>query len=202
VLYNPADDGTLLIRGLEASLTSVDLYLIDLRGKILREYDLPGDMLYGADWELGGMAYSPDGRTIAHNTVEPGDVFRTWLVDVDGTNQRAVPVPPGAPDDYSQAWPVFSPDGRWIAMESWVGIPGGPSTNQLAIAPVDLSAPARGVGPQRPGQAIVKAWAPDASRVLFAARDALELYEADPVTGEWSRLPWNSELPDWQRTAR
>ena len=33
------------------------------------EYGLPGDMLYGADWELAGLAFSPDGRTIAYNVV-------------------------------------------------------------------------------------------------------------------------------------
>ena len=50
-------------------------------------------MLYGADWEFAGLAFSPDGRTIAYNSVEPGDRFRAQLVDVDGTNQRPIPPP-------------------------------------------------------------------------------------------------------------
>ena len=107
-------------------LGATDLYMIDLTGHVLREYNLPGTMLYGAQWELAGIAFSPDGKTIAHNSVEeiPGGArFRTYLVDVDGTNQREVPVPPNAPVDYSQAWSAFSPDGKWIIMESWVGAP-------------------------------------------------------------------------------
>ena len=159
-------------------------------------------MLYGADWELSGLAFSPDGKTIAYNSVEPGDRFRAQLIDVDGTNRRPVPVPVDAPPEYSQAWSVYSPDGRWIAMESWIGLPGGPATNQLAIAPADGSAPARGIGPRLSDQAIVKTWSPDGTKVLFAARDAKQMYEADPVTGAWTRLPWDSELPDWQRRAR
>ena len=201
VVYNPADDGTLLIRGLDR-LQTVDLYLIDLQGHVVRRYGLPGDMLYGADYEFAGLAFSPDGRTIAYNSVEPGDRFRAQLVDVDGTNQRPVPAPADAPaDSYSQAWPAFSPDGRWVAMESWAGAIGGDVTNQLAIAPADGSAPARLVGPS--------VAEPDGRQGVVARRHegavrrprSATLYEADPVTGEWRQLPWNSELPDWQRGA-
>ena len=192
-VYNPADDGTLLIRG--DAVGAVDVYLIDLDGTIVRDFDLPGDMLYGAEWELSGLAFSPDGRTIAYNSVEPGDRFRTQLVDVDGTNRRPIAPPVGAAADYSQAWSVFSPDGRWIALESWVGVPGGPAVNQLAIAPTDGSAPARGIGPKLPNQAIVKTWSPDGTKVLFAASDALQLFEADPVTGEYSDCPGTASCP-------
>ncbi len=199
--YNPADDGTLLVRAIDRAL-DVNVYLIDLEGNVVRSYELPGDMIYGADWELAGLTFSPDGRTIAYNSVEPGDRFRAQLVDVDGTNRRPVTPPVDANGNYSQAWSVFSPDGRWVAMESWVGVPGGPATNQLAIAPADGSAPARGIGPKLPNQSIVKTWSPDGTKVLFASRDAHQLFEADPVTGAFSELPWTSELPDWQRRAR
>ena len=118
-----------------------------------------------------------------------------------GPIRRPVPPPVDATANYSQAWSVFSPDGRWIAMESWVGAPGGPATNQLAIAPADGSAPARGIGPRMPNQSIVKTWSPDGTKVLFASRDSHQLFEADPVTGAFSELPWTSELPDWQRRA-
>ncbi len=50
-----------------------------------------------------------------------------------------------------------------------------------------------------PNQAIVKTWSPDGTKVLFASREAHQLFEADPVTGAYSELPWTSELPDWQR---
>ena len=91
--------------------------------------------------------------------------------------------------------------GRWIALETWVDNPDGGSTNQLGIAPADGSAPPRLIGPQLRNQAIVKSWAPDSSTLLFAARDEKLVFQADPETGETERLPWNSELPDWQRRA-
>ena len=199
-VYNPADDGSLLIRGLKAGY--VDLYLINLDGRVLRSYGLQGGMLYGPDWELAGLAFSPDGQTIAHNVVLPQDRFGTDLIDVDGSNERVVPRPVDARPDYSQAWPVFSPDGRWIAMESWVGAIGGRATNQLAIAPADGSAPAHGVGPALPNQSLRKAWSPDGTKLLAAASDINIVYEIDPITGESSKLPWSSDTPDWQRVAR
>jgi Tol biopolymer transport system component len=201
-LYNPANDGTLLVRGSDGS--KVDLYLIDLAGHVVRNYNLPGEMAYGAYWELSGLAFSVDGRTIAHNSVEPvtdGARFRTYLVDVDGSNPRLLPEPAGTGSDYSQAWPLFSPDGRWVALETWVGTPGGDSINQLGIAPADGSAPPRLVGPTLPRQSVVKSWAPDSTHVLFASRDAHQLFEAEPQTGRYSGLSWTSELPDWQRRA-
>ena len=201
-VYNPANDGTLLVRADDASGTT-DLYLVDLAGHVVRRYNLPGDNVFGPAWELSGPVFSPDGRTIAHNSVEQtatGAVFRTYLVDVDGSNQRLLPEPLDQETPYSQAWPIYSPDGNWILMESWVGTPGGPATNQLAIAPADGSAPARGIGPKIANQSLVKAWSPDGTTILMAARDIGEIYQVDPVTGASTKLPWAAELPDWQRT--
>jgi len=199
-LYNPADDGTLLIRGEKGGY--VDLYLIDLSGRVVRSYGLQGGMLYGPEWELAGLAFSPDGTTIAHNVVLPEDRFRTQLIDVDGANSRWVPAPHDAPPAYSQAWPSFSPDGKWILMESWVGSPGGPSTNQVAIAPSDGSAPARQIGPSLVNQSLIRAWSPDGTKVLVGVVDVNDSYEVDPVTGDYAKLPWTGDFPTWQRVAR
>jgi Tol biopolymer transport system component len=202
--YNPADDGTLLVRATDG--TAVDVYLVDLEGTVLHTYDVDGDMVMGPYWEMSGLGYSPDGRTIASNSVERYPAtgngrFRTYLMNADGTNRRLLPEPPGVRGEYHQAWPRFSPDGKWIALETWVWGSDGSSTNQLGIAPADGSAPPRLLGPQLPNQSIRSTWAPDSSRVLFAANDANLVWSADPVTGETERLPWNSELPDWQRRA-
>ena len=197
-VYTPADDGTVLIRGFDGR--KVDVYLVNLDGTVLRTYGLHGDMLNAPYWEMAGLTFSPDGRTIANNSVEAAG-FRTYLMDADGGHRRMVPLPAGVPFHYHQAWPAFSPDGRWIALETWVDNPDGGSTNQLGIAPADGSAPPRLIGPQLRNQAIVKSWAPDSSTLLFAARDEKLVFQADPETGETERLPWNSELPDWQRRA-
>jgi len=202
VVYNPVNDGTLLIRGLD-KVGNVNVYLVDRDGRVVRRYGLPGHMLYGENYELSGLAFSPDGRTIAHNSVDDATgpvTFRTWLVDVDGSNHRILPLPANASSDYSQAWPIYSPDGKWIAMESWAGLPGGPAVNQIAIAPADGSAPAHGVGPTIPNQSLVKGWSPDGKTLLLGVRDKNEVYQIDPITGLGKQLPWSGELPDWQRT--
>jgi Tol biopolymer transport system component len=204
VLYNPANDGTLLIRGTD-KVGNVDVYLVDLDGRVVRRYGLPGTMLYGKDYELSGLAFSPDGRTIAHNSVDDATgrvTFRTWLIGVDGSNHRLLPLPLDAGEAYSQAWPIYSPDGRWIAMESWVGAPGGIAVNQIAIAPADGSAPAHGVGPAIPNESLLKAWSPDGKTLLLGVRDQKEVYQIDPATGVGKQLPWSGDLPDWQRTLR
>ncbi len=202
-VWNPAGDGTLLLRGDDkAGITH--LYLVDVGGHVPRQYDLPGTMVYGGDWELAGQTFSPDGRTIAHNSVEDGPNgvrFLTYLVGIDGTNQRMLPTPVGAPGNYSQAWPVYSPDGKWIAMESWVGAAGGPATNQVAVVPADGSSPARGVGPKLDSQSLLKSWSPDGKTLLVTSRDRNQAYQVDPATGGWSALPWSSDMPDWQRVA-
>ena len=123
-------------------------------------------------------------------------------IDVDGTNQRPVAVPVDAPPNYSQAWSVFSPDGKRILMETWVGLPGGPSTNQVAIAPTDGSAPARGDGPSLVNQSLLRSWSPDGTKVLVGVVDINDTYEVDPMTGEYTKLPWVGDMPAWQRMLR
>jgi Tol biopolymer transport system component len=201
-VFNPLNDGTLLVRGDLAGITY--LFLVDLDGQILRRYDLPGSMVFGAEWEFAGATFSPDGKTIVYNSVENGPNgvrFLANVINTDGTNRRVVPLPVDPAGNYSQAWPVFSPDGKWIAMESWVGIPGSPATNQIAIVPADGSAPAHGVGPKLENQSLLKTWSPDGRTIIVTSVDRNQAYQVDVASGAWSILPWSSDMPDWQRLA-
>ena len=154
---------------------------------------------------LTSSHWSPDGKTIAFNYLQPDPArdewyYRTALVDPDGSNLRVLPPVQDTPL-FNQAWPVYSPDGKWIVMDSWMTQADGTAVNQLAIAPADGSGPARGIGPEVPGQSLVKTWAPDGSRVILSLEGSATLYAVDPVTGDSELLPFNSELPDWQRVA-
>ena len=204
VVWDPQRPGVLLVRGENRLTSAVDLYFVDLDGAILSTVDLlQGQMIDGTEYEFSGLALSPDGSTIAYNSVEavepPVGRFRAHVINRDGTNDRPIPAP--VETRYSQGWPIFSPDGKWIVMESWLTQPDDTAINQLALAPADGSAPAHGIGPSVPGQSLIKIWSPDGTRIIMAVADQNEVYAINPVTGIGERLPWAADLPDWQRVA-
>jgi len=60
---------------------------------------------------------SPDGNTLAYIHVEDEDITkrRLWIMDADGSNRRPLIVDPVP---HIQAYPRWSPDGRYIAYVS------------------------------------------------------------------------------------
>jgi Lipoprotein LpqB beta-propeller domain/WD40-like Beta Propeller Repeat len=63
--------------------------------------------------ELGGLAWSPDGSTIAMSnspSVSDGSQGEIWLVDADGSNLRRITGNDGS------WWPTWSPDGQRLAV--------------------------------------------------------------------------------------
>ena len=203
--WDPTRLGVLLVAMTDVDQNgAMDLYYVDAAsGSILSRIDMTGANLYGPGYEFSGLAFSPDGSTIAYNSVESeatGEHFWVRLMDRDGRNDRAVALPAGIPSLYSQAWPTFSPDGKWIALESWVGLPGR-GVRQLAIARTDGSAPTRRIGPEVVEHGMVKIWSPDGTSVLTHADEIDEIYLIDPVSGTSQLLPWKSDFPDWQRVA-
>jgi Tol biopolymer transport system component len=203
--WDPTRPGALLVAMTDVDQNSgMDLYFVDAAsGSVLSKIDMTGANLYGPGYEFSGLAFSPDGSTIAYNSVETeaaGEHFWVRLIDRDGANDRAVALPAGVPALYSQAWPVFSPDGKWIALESWVGQPGF-GTRQLALADPTGSSPTRRLGPTAPEHSIVKIWAPDGTSVLIHVDTIDDMYLIDPISGESTPVPWNSDFPDWQRVA-
>ncbi|MGE3843923.1 MAG: TolB family protein, partial [Vicinamibacterales bacterium] len=55
---------------------------------------------------------SPDGESIAYWKLEPGGALNTWVQPVTGGLARRVTA-----DPESANYPVWSPDGRWLAVE-------------------------------------------------------------------------------------
>ena len=203
--WDPTQAGVLLVRGETRANGQIDLYYVDVSGatpKILSIIDMPkGPILFGPSWEYVAIAFSPDGSTIAYAVPEGpsgAEVFRTHLMNRDGTNDRTV----GSIniDGYNYSWPVFSPDGKTIAMESWFGWADG-GINTLAIVPADLSRPATFVGPSMP-HALQKSWSPDGTRLFAKPGDTTDAYSIDPINGTYEKLPFDLDyLPGYQRLA-
>ena len=206
--WDPTRPGFLLVRYEDTQTKDVGLYFVDVNGTtptVEARVPVVGRNLYGPTWEFSGLSFSPDGATIAYNSVEgeaDGEHFWAHLINRDGTNNRLVPLPEKLPKLYSQAWSAFSPDGKWIAMESWwPKVVGGDAVNQIALAPSDGSAPARPIGPVIDGSSLIRFWTPDGTRVVACAPDLLQMYTIDPVSGSSERLPF-TDCPGWQRVAK
>lgn len=206
VSWRPPSGAQLLIRTQAAGQTG--LYTINADGTGIKGLGLPGTSDFGTTYTLSGSTWSPDGKTIAYNSVEaiPGagaSHFRVRLINADGTDGRAVAGPSQV--SVQEAWPVYSPDGRWIVVHRWVFKGDSPTAEGwLAVMPSDGSAPARDIGPRIPGgedTGLSKVWSPDGTRVLMRADNTKQTFSIDPVSGSYEMLVWTSELPDWQRVA-
>jgi Tol biopolymer transport system component len=211
--FSPPAGERLLVRARVSGTMTVGLYTMNLDGSALQTVVEPVETSYGTTFTLGGARWSPDGRTIAYNGIEPmpagvtspvSEHFRLHLVNPDGSNDRAVP---GPSDPLVQEnWPLYSPDGNWIAVARWTfasdGTPG--ATGWVAIMPANGSEAARDVGERFSDDAdtgIAKIWSPDGTRLLELVASKELVYSIDPVTGQSELLPWTTALPDWQRIA-
>ena len=102
---------------------------------------------------------SPDGCEVAFSEIDTATGMpRLYVRPIGGGVARALSAP-----DQAETYPVWSPDGRWIATEV--------RTEQGTVVGVH---PARG-GPLRRltrglGQSWIHSWAPDSDRILFAGQ--------------------------------
>jgi Tol biopolymer transport system component len=204
--WDPTRPGVLLVRAEDRGTSDVDLYYVDVNARpatILSKVDMPnGTIPYGTGWHFVAIAFSPDGSTIAYADPE-GETsdslaFRTHLMNRNGTNNRTIGSTNVA--GYNQSWPIFSPDGTTIALESWFGWRDG-AVNTLAVVPTDLSKPAILVGPSL-AHSLIKSWSPDGTRLLVAPGDTKDVYSIDPVSGAYEKLAFELDyVPAWQRLA-
>jgi Tol biopolymer transport system component len=213
VSWQPPDGKTLLVRGHDVG-DRLYLFTVNPDGTDLTSFNLPGTSAFGREYTLSGSTWSPDGTTVAYNSIQEykkqdGKLvltkshFRVHLIAADGTNDRAVQNPPD--DTIQEAWPLFSPDGKWIVVHRWVFKEDSPTAEGwLAVMPADGSAPARDIGPRISGgedTGLSKLWSPDGTRILMGTANSRQVFSIDPVSGDYETLPWVNELPDWQRVA-
>lgn len=201
--WRPPDGAELLVRA-SAVDKSVDFYRVRADGTVIGALQLPDAMVFGPDWDVSGPAWSPTGDRLAYNQVEkiagdPGGHFRVHVVGPDGTGDVALPGP--LDPLVHEAWPVWSPDGRWIAVEHFVF--GEPGEGWLAMLPSDGRAPARDLlprGPAHPDGGIVKTWTPDGTRVIARNNGSGKMWSIDPSTGAIEEIAWSAiDLPDMRR---
>lgn len=206
VAWRPPGGVELIVRA-EGPDGRQDLYIVDVAKHRHRALHIRSPLLLGPTWDVGGPAWSQAGDQLAYNAVDPmiagpfDGHFRIHLVHPDGSADVALPPP--ADDDIQEAWPDWSPDGRWILVHRWTWQPGG--EGWLAVMPADGSAPAHDIGRRFSGgedTGLVKTWAPDSTRVIVRVENTQQIFSIDPVTGVDEELPWTgSDLPDYQRLA-
>jgi dipeptidyl aminopeptidase/acylaminoacyl peptidase len=162
------------------------------------------------NWELqrlGGTAISPDGR-LAVVSVTRFDVKENkgytdlWMIPTAGGDARQLTADPA-----SDTYPVFSPDGRWIA---FVSKRGEDKESQIYVIPTD-GGEARRVTNVPTGASVPK-WFPDSQRIAFVSEIWIDLVNWDDqakrrqeredskMSGKlWSKAPvsyWDHYLDD------
>jgi Tol biopolymer transport system component len=204
MVWRPPTGAELLVRATTKG-GGQDFFLVGADGTVVRSFGLPNPLRFGPDWENSGPAWSPDGTLLAYNRVEPldGDLsghYRVHVIRADGTGDIALP---GAADPtLHEAWPLWSPDGKWIAIERFVFESDGQA--RIAVFPADGSAGARDIGPTQHGedQGVVKTWTPDGTRLISYVRTTGESFVIDPATGASVKAAWQAASePDFRRLA-
>jgi len=199
-MFRPPDGRQLLFRGVKDSV--VDLYLVRPDGTGLTPLNRQSLALTGAELDLLGPGWSPDGGLITYHTVDPvpggGNQVALHVFDPDTREDRVISPQPA---NVNQGWAVWSPDGRWIAVQRWEF--GG--TGRFAIIPSDGRGAGHEInlGTRLDDGAWIAEWAPDSTRVLEFFDRGTGLLSVDPATGQYTKLPWPVEQPvTWQRLGR
>jgi len=208
IAWRPPKGRELLVRGQSTESGEIDFYIVDVDAQpkpTVSAVGLDPHQNFGPEWDNSAPSWILDGTAIAYNVVEHAsdglpDRYRIHVVDADGSNDRALPGPPGK---INEAWPFVSPDGRSILVQHFIWDDQPDTALWLAVLPADGSAPAHDIGPRlsHDPEPYDRAWSPDGSRVLARA-GSMGVIAIDPVGGTFTKLGWgDAPLGDWQRLA-
>ena len=155
----------------------------DASGKRPVKVLTPGETSVGNVGEPGRFDWSPDGRSIVF-THQPTPYVDDWprsdvsIVDVETAAVRAL-VSSGA----SESNPVFSPDGRSVALAVSDDPPSWAFAARIAVVSRDGGTP-RLLAPTRDERPDILGWSADGRRVIFAeTRGTANRVSAAPVHG-------------------
>jgi Tol biopolymer transport system component len=139
---------------------------------------------------------SPDGRELAFHLIDEKGLINVWTQPIEGGPRKQVTF-----DDEAMSYPVWSPDGKSLAVEvkrgdhTYVGvIPREGGVIELLV--------------NDDGQSWPFSWAPDNDRIAFAGeRDGVwNIYSVSRTSNQIRQLTYFTSVegyvryPDWSRT--
>lgn len=145
-------------------------------------------------WQLGSFDVRPDGRSLAYSA-NKGTQWATYVRALGGTRERLL-----VRSDQSVVNPEFSPDGRWIAVQS--DVEGDENYNILVV-------PAAGGAARKvtdgPADSSSPRWSPDGTKIAFlsnrdadrdnlflldlASRETVQLTHEEYIVGDFAWHP-------------
>lgn len=111
----------------------------------------------GGAWVIDHVAWSPDGKSLAF-TLQDSDWDKVYLLPSRGGRPRQI-----TQGDSEDSSPVFSPDGKSLAIVSNRGVP---EESHIWIVPLDGGAP-RQLTDLPPGAEKSPQWSPDGKKIYF-----------------------------------
>jgi WD40 repeat protein len=156
----------------------LEIWLQNEEGYLQQPLVKASDFGAAAAYGLGSLSFSPDGRRLAFQRLDPGEAMgqwrKIWISPVSG----GTPVQLGGEEGYQDA-PTWSPDGEWIAY-----VLGKVGEWSLAKSRVGGGAPIKLLSDIPPFVARPQ-WSPDGRWILCETTDGLALVAND---GSTSRL--------------
>jgi Tol biopolymer transport system component len=161
----------------------------------------------GSGYAFHSPVWQPDGALLAYYTGDDGK-HDIYVANADGSSERALSTDPS--DEY---WPVWSPDGRFVAFDRNVASVDGAIHNVVVVVGPDGSDeivldPSADLGDAVSLDTAQVRWSPDGTRIAAfladASRSGYALVTFDARTGQIrSQMPTNgaSPLVSWQRRA-
>ena len=135
----------LITRGIEQRW---ELAWVDLASRRITPADIPmRDML--------SLRLSPDARSLAFHVIEKDGRMSVWTAAMDGHRTLA------AKDPEAASYPVWSPDGAWLAVELRRG-----DSTEISVVPAAGGEVVQLTDAR--GQSWPHSWAPDNQRIAFA----------------------------------
>ncbi len=131
-------------------------------------------------WQLGNFDVSPDGRQIAYSA-NKGEQWTVYLRDLKAKRERVL-----VKSDQSVLNPEFSPDGRWVAVQSDFE---GDENFNISLVPTTGGA-ARKLT-DTPADSANPRWSPDGTKIAFISnrdRDRENVFVMDVGGGEARQL--------------